>query len=67
MSGGKVFLDTNVFVYMYDASEPIKKEISLSLLDANECVTSTQAINEFSEDMQSGQLINSTLRITNPY
>ena|GEM_PF-972916 len=25
MSGGKVFLDTNVFVYMYDASEPKKK------------------------------------------
>ena len=135
MSGGKVFLDTNVFVYMYDASEPKKKEISLSLLDANECVTSTQAINElnnvltrklktpisnvkqiihdihqvtsvrqistdtilsaldimeqykysyydslmiasalengcvilFSEDMQGGQLINSTLKMTNPY
>ncbi|MCL2165561.1 MAG: PIN domain-containing protein [Oscillospiraceae bacterium] len=48
MSGGKVFLDTNVFVYMYDASEPKKKEISLSLLDANDCVTSTQTINELS-------------------
>jgi len=46
MNGARIFLDTNVFVYMYDASTPKKKEISLSLLDSNECITSTQAMNE---------------------
>jgi predicted nucleic acid-binding protein len=46
MNGGRVFLDTNIFVYMYDVFEPQKKEISLSLLDANDCVASTQVVNE---------------------
>ena len=48
MNDGKVFLDTNIFVYMYDSSEPVKKEICLSLLDANDCVSSSQVINEIS-------------------
>ncbi|MCL2146491.1 MAG: PIN domain-containing protein [Synergistaceae bacterium] len=48
MSDGKAFLDTNVFIYMYDASQPDRKEVSLSLLDTNDCITSTQAINEIS-------------------
>ena len=48
MSEDKVFLDTNIFVYMYDASEVAKREISLSLLDDNECVSSTQVVNEIS-------------------
>ena len=31
---------------MYAVSEPIKKEVCLSLIDNYDCVTSTQAINE---------------------
>ena len=46
MHADRVFLDTNIFIYMYAATEPEKKEKSLSLLDNNDCVTSTQAINE---------------------
>ncbi|MCL2054260.1 MAG: PIN domain-containing protein [Oscillospiraceae bacterium] len=46
MNAGKVFLDTNIFIYMYAASEPQKRESCLSLLDSYACVTSTQAINE---------------------
>ena len=48
MSDDKAFLDTNIFIYMYDASQPDRKETSLSLLDSHDCVTSTQAINEVS-------------------
>ena len=48
MSDDKAFLDTNIFIYMYDASQPERKETSLLLLDANDCITSTQAINEIS-------------------
>ena len=48
MNAGKVFLDSNVFIYMYDSSQPAKKEASLVLIDINDCVTSTQAINEIS-------------------
>jgi len=46
MNADRVFLDTNIFIYMYAVSEPQKKETCLSLLDSGDCVTSTQAINE---------------------
>ena len=46
MNADRVFFDTNIFIYMYAASELQKKEVSLSLLDSCDCVTSTQAINE---------------------
>ena len=48
MNDGKVFLDSNIFIYMYDSIQKEKREISLSLVDSNNCVTSTQAINEIS-------------------
>jgi predicted nucleic acid-binding protein len=43
---GKVFLDTNIFVYMQSSREPVKKEVSLQVLDTFECVASTQVLNE---------------------
>jgi predicted nucleic acid-binding protein len=48
MSAAKVFLDTNVLIYMYDLSQPEKRESSLMLIDTYDCITSTQAINEIS-------------------
>jgi len=44
---GSVFLDTNVLVYLYSRTETKKREINLSLLKKYPCITSTQALNEF--------------------
>jgi len=46
MNGDKVFLDTNIFIYMYTPSVPQKREVCLSIIDNYDCVTSTQALNE---------------------
>jgi len=42
-----VFLDTNIFVYLYSEDEPEKQSISLKIFDKVHCVTSTQVLNEF--------------------
>ena len=47
---GPDFLDTNVLVYAYDASEPVKQRIARELVRravAGEMVTSTQVLAEF--------------------
>ena len=45
---GSVFLDTNILAYLYSASEPLKRSKSISILTNYICITSTQALNEFS-------------------
>jgi predicted nucleic acid-binding protein len=42
-----VFLDTNVFVYLYSEDEPKKRYVALDIFDTARCVTSTQVLNEF--------------------
>jgi len=42
----KVFIDTNIFVYLYSSDEKDKKEKCLSSIGNYDCYTSTQAINE---------------------
>jgi len=42
-----VFLDTNVFIYLYSEDEPQKRSVALNILDRVHCVTSTQVLNEF--------------------
>ncbi|MCL2860068.1 MAG: PIN domain-containing protein [Oscillospiraceae bacterium] len=42
----KVFIDTNIFVYLYSSDEKDKKEKCLSAIGNYDCYTSTQAINE---------------------
>ena len=42
-----VFLDTNIFVYLYSEDEPEKQSIILDILEQANCVTSTQVLNEF--------------------
>ena len=43
----KVFLDTNIFVYSYSNSDPVKKERAIDLYDQYFCWSSIQALNEF--------------------
>ncbi|MCL2298626.1 MAG: PIN domain-containing protein [Firmicutes bacterium] len=43
----KAFLDTNIFVYSYSASEPRKKDIADELYVQYHCYSSVQALNEF--------------------
>ena len=44
----KVFLDTNILVYLYTNTEPFKKFKSGSVILENRCFVSTQSLNEFS-------------------
>lgn len=41
-----VFLDTNVFVYLYSEDEPDKRNKVLDILKQHNCNTSTQVLNE---------------------
>jgi len=45
---GNVFLDTNILVYLYSTSEPLKRNTSISIIKDCTCTTSTQALNELS-------------------
>ena len=44
----KVFIDTNVFIYLYSKDEQVKKDIATKFITNSTCYTSTQAINELS-------------------
>jgi predicted nucleic acid-binding protein len=44
----RVFLDTNVFVYLSSTDDPAKKTIAGRALNAFDCAISTQVINELS-------------------
>jgi len=48
---GKVFLDTNVFVYTQSKNEQEKRDIALNALEKYDCHTSTQVFNEVSNVM----------------
>ena len=43
----RIFLDTNVFVYLYSEDEPEKQTVALNIIEDVNCVTSTQVLNEF--------------------
>ena len=44
---GSVFLDTNIFVYLYSDDEPEKRSVAINILELSHSVTSTQVLNEF--------------------
>lgn len=44
----KVFLDSNIFLYIYSNTEPSKRDICINAINENNCCTSTQALNELS-------------------
>jgi predicted nucleic acid-binding protein len=48
---GKVFLDTNVFVYTQSKGEQNKRDIALNAIEKYDCYTSTQVFNEISNVM----------------
>ena len=49
---GKTFFDTNIFIYLYADNEPRKQTISKEIVNkANECITSTQILNEINNVM----------------
>jgi len=48
---GKVFLDTNVFVYTQSKGEQDKRNIALNAIEKYDCYTSTQVFNEISNVM----------------
>ncbi|HOJ28413.1 MAG TPA: PIN domain-containing protein [Spirochaetota bacterium] len=43
----KVFIDTNILIYAFSETEPLKRDTVISLLEFNEIILSTQVINEF--------------------
>jgi predicted nucleic acid-binding protein len=47
MSGKRVFLDTNILVYVYSDDDKDKQQKATSVLLRNECIISTQVLNEF--------------------
>ena len=44
---GKVFIDTNILVYLYSEDEPGKRLKSQTLLEDTDSIISTQILNEF--------------------
>jgi predicted nucleic acid-binding protein len=43
----RVFVDTNVLVYLYSEDEQTKQMVAINVLEQFHCITSTQALNEF--------------------
>jgi len=47
MNEDRAFLDTNVLIYAYSATEPRKRDLARKLKDESPCSVSTQVIHEF--------------------
>jgi predicted nucleic acid-binding protein len=43
----KIFLDSNILIYLYSEDEPQKKKTANDIFDKYECAISTQTLNEF--------------------
>jgi predicted nucleic acid-binding protein len=43
----KVFIDSNIFIYLYSTDEPHKQDISQKVIEKYDCIISTQVLNEF--------------------
>jgi predicted nucleic acid-binding protein len=43
----KVFIDTNIFIYLYSEDEKLKQNISQRAVEKYDCTISTQVLNEF--------------------
>ncbi|MHC6202786.1 PIN domain-containing protein [Breznakiellaceae bacterium SP9] len=43
----RVFIDTNILVYAYSTDDEVKQRKTVSALFDNDCVISTQVVNEF--------------------
>ena len=45
---GKIFLDTNIFIYTQSSVETGKRNISTDIIENHDCLTSTQVLSEVS-------------------
>ncbi|MDR1340170.1 MAG: PIN domain-containing protein [Prevotellaceae bacterium] len=43
----RVFIDTNVLIYLYSEDELTKRMVAVNVLEQFHCLTSTQTLNEF--------------------
>ena len=43
----RAFIDSNIFIYLYSATEIKKQKIAMNCVDNYDCVISTQVLNEF--------------------
>ncbi|MDR2912089.1 MAG: PIN domain-containing protein [Alistipes sp.] len=43
----RIFVDSNIFIYLYSTDEPEKQNISNKMIDKYPCIISTQVLNEF--------------------
>jgi predicted nucleic acid-binding protein len=43
----RVFIDTNVIIYLYSEDEQTKRMVAVNVLEQFHCLTSTQTLNEF--------------------
>ena len=48
MSGDRVFIDTNILIYLYSEDEPDKRRVAENIVNNNYCIISTQVLNEAS-------------------
>lgn len=46
MSGNRVFLDTNLLVYLFTEDEPEKRLVAIRLMDEYQCTTGINNLNE---------------------
>ena len=44
----RVFLDTNIIIYLYSEDEGDKRDVAYQFVNNNKCVTSIQVMNEIS-------------------
>jgi len=44
----RVFLDTNIIIYLYSIDEDDKRDISCKFVNSTDCITNIQAMNEAS-------------------
>ena len=58
----KVFLDTNILIYMYAKDDENKRKVAQQVLDDNICLTSIQVLNEIS-NVLSKKFLLSTMQI----
>ena len=48
---GKIFLDTNIVVYLYSGDEPEKQATALKLIEQNNPIISTQVLSELANTL----------------
>ena len=56
----RVFLDTNILIYLYSEDEDDKRDVAYKVVNSNTCVVSTQTLNEASNILLKKYNLNKT-------